>query len=158
MSKIFDYVRCKIFLTQGPDTVTTYFRSDFAASIVSIAAGIVILGAYLGLWWHPPETGIGLYWRVGIATVLIVITLIGVGIILGITNRNAPARDEREALVGLYAMRNACYGYAGGVALVFLHAFDGLTPMDIAHAMIGIITGAEVVRVISLILYLRRGV
>jgi len=138
--------------------MTTYFRSDFIASIVSIAAGTLILGAYLGLWWHPPETGIGLYWRVGVATALIVITMIAVGIALGIANRNAPKSDEREALVGLYAMRNSCYAYAGGVAFVFLHAFDGLSPMDIAHAMIGIIIGAEVVRVISLILYLRRGV
>ena len=138
--------------------MTTYFRSDFIASIVSIAAGTLILGAYLGLWWHPPETGIGLYWRVGLATALIVITMIAVGITLGIANRNAPKSDEREALVGLYAMRNSCYAYAGGVAFVFLHAFDGLSPMDIAHAMIGIIIAAEVVRVISLILYLRRGV
>ena len=138
--------------------MTTYLRSDFIASLVSILAGVVILGAYLGLWWHPPETGLTLYWRIGLAVALIVITMIGVGIFLGMANRNAPRSDEREALVGLYAMRNTCYAYAGGVAFVFLHAFDGLSPMDVAHAMIGIIVGAELVRVISLVWYLRRGV
>ena len=66
--------------------------------------------------------------------------------------------DEREALVGVYAMRNTCYAYSGGVALVFLRAFDGMTAMDVAHAMIGIIVGAEIVRVASLVWYLRRGV
>lgn len=138
--------------------MTTYFRSDFIASLVSILAGVIILGAYLGLWWAPPLSGMALYWRVGTAVALIVITMIGVGILLGIANRKAPQSDEREALIGLYAMRNTCYAYAGGVAFVFLHVFDGLSAMSFAHAMIGIIVGAEIVRVASLVWYLRRGV
>lgn len=138
--------------------MTTYFRTDFIASLVSILTGIVILGAYLGLWWQAPETGVELYWRIGVGVVLIVITMIVVGIFLGMVNRKSQKIDEREALVGLYAMRNTCYAYAAGVAYVFLHAFDGLSQMDVAHAMIGIIVGAEVVRVVSLAWYLRRGV
>ncbi len=138
--------------------MTTYFRFDFIASLISIAAGIIILGAYLGLWWHPPETGLVLYWRVGVAVGLMVIIMIVAGTLLGIANRKAQQSDEREALVGLYAMRNTCYAYAGGVAYVFLHTFDPLSTMSMAHALIGIITGAEIVRVCSLVWYLRRGV
>ncbi|MEZ5999257.1 hypothetical protein [Hyphomonas sp.] len=138
--------------------MTTYFRSDFIASLISILAGVIILGAYLGLWWHPPETGMILYWRVGVAVALIVVAMICVGIFLGVANRKAPQSDEREALVALYAMRNTCYAYAGGVAFTFLHAFDGLGVMDVAHAMIGIIVFAEAVRVISLAWYLSRGI
>ena len=138
--------------------MTTYFRSDFIASLVSILGGGVILGAYLGLWWHPPANGIELYVRIGIAVVLIVIAMIAVGILLGVSDRDGLKSDEREALVGVYAMRNTCYAYSGGVALVFLRAFDGMTAMDVAHAMIGIIVGAEIVRVASLVWYLRRGV
>lgn len=137
--------------------MTNFFRIDVAASLFAIIAGILHLGAYFGLWWTPVENGMELYWRVGISVVLIVIGVIVVSIISASTNRDAPESDEREAMVQFKAIRNLAFAYSGGLAIIFMEAFDGVSdPMALAHAVIGVFIGAEAIRLASLFWYLRQ--
>lgn len=138
--------------------MTNYFRVDIAASLFAIAAGIIHLGAWFGFWWSTPISGTDLYWRVGISVALIVIAVIGVGIFSGITNRDAPSSDEREIHISFRAMRNMLFVYSGGLAILFMEAFAGVSePMALAHSVIGIFIFAEVVRLFSLAYYARQG-
>lgn len=138
--------------------MTNFFRIDVAASLFAIIAGILHIGAYFGLWWSPAETGIQLYWRVGISVVFIVIAVIIVSIISASTNRDAPQTDEREAMIQFKALRNLAFTYSGGLAIILMEAFDGVSdPMALAHAVIGIFIGAEAVRLLSLGWYMNKG-
>lgn len=137
--------------------MTNYFRIDVAASLFALIAGIVHLGAYWGFWWSPPETGNELFLRVGISVALIVVAVIIVASVSAATNKDAPAGDERETRVAFKAMRNMLFAYSGGLAILFMEAFAGVsTPMNLAHAVIGIFIGAELVRLPSLWWYLRQ--
>lgn len=137
--------------------MTNFFRIDLTASLLAISAGIIHLGAYWGLWWTPPASAIELYWRVGISIGLMIIAIIGVTIASTLTNRRAPASDERENSVLMRAMRNMLLIYSGGLAIIFMEAFDGMRdPMALAHSVIGIFILAEVIRVTSLWWYFRQ--
>ena len=137
--------------------MTNFFRVDLAASVFAIIAGIVHLGAYWGFWWTPAETGTQLFWRVGISVALIIVATIIVASVSAATNKDAPTADEREARVQFKAMRNMLFAYSGGLAILFMEAFAGVsTSMNLAHAVIGIFIGAELVRLPSLWWYLRQ--
>ena len=138
--------------------MTSFFRIDIVASVLAILVGLFNLGAYWGLYWTPPETGAELHLRVGISVGVIIVLTIIVSIIIAIANRDAPESDEREALIALRAARNAMYIFAGGVAYIFLDAFEGHTPMSFAHLAIGIFVLAETIRLASLAYYTRKGV
>tara|TARA_Y100000052_G_scaffold13882_1_gene13468 strand:+ start:132380 stop:132799 length:420 start_codon:yes stop_codon:yes gene_type:complete len=136
--------------------MTNFFRVDVAASVFAIIAGIIHLGAYWGFWWSPAETGAELFWRVGITVACIVIATIIVASVSAATNKDAPAADERESRVQFKAMRNMLFAYSGGLAILFMESFAGVSePMALAHAVIGIFIFAELVRLPSLWVYLR---
>lgn len=138
--------------------MTNFLRVDLAASTLAILAGLIHLGAYWGLWWYPAETGVELYWRVGVSVALIVVGCIIVGILAASLNRDAPASDELENQANYRAMRNSLFTYSGGLAIIFMEAFETMTPMNLAHTVIGVFILAEIVRIISLTWYLKRGV
>ncbi len=138
--------------------MTSLFRIDIVASVLAILAGLFNLGAYWGLFWTPPASGEELHLRIGISVAIIIVITVIAAILIGIANRDAPESDEREALIGLRASRNAMYIFAGGVTIIFLDAFEGHSPMDFAHMAIGIFVLAEAVRLASLLHYIRKGV
>jgi len=138
--------------------MTNFLRVDLTASALAIIAGVIHLGAYWGLWWHPAETGTELYWRVGISVGFIVVGCTIVGILTGVFNKEAPASDELEDQVNYRAMRNSLFTYSGGLAIIFMEAFDTMQPMNLAHAVIGVFIAAEIVRMTSLGYYLKRGI
>ena len=136
--------------------MTNFFRVDVAASIFAIIAGVLHLGAYWGLWWSPPTSGTELFWRVGVSVAAIVVGTVVVAIVSGATNRGAPASDERESSVQFKAMRNMLFAYSGGLAILFMDAFNDFNGgMPMAHMIIGIFIFAELVRLPSLWWYLR---
>lgn len=138
--------------------MTNFLRADIAAALMAILAGVIHIGAYWGLWWSPPETGTAFYWRIGISVTLIVIGCIIVGIATAITNKNAPASDEREDQANFRTMRNSMFIYAGGLAIIMMEAFgDMASSMALAHSVIGIFVVSEIVRIASLTYYLNRG-
>ena len=51
--------------------MTIFFRVDVAASLFAILAGALHIGAYFGFWWSAPETGMELFWRVGVSVAII---------------------------------------------------------------------------------------
>ncbi len=138
--------------------MTNFLRVDLTASSLAILAGVIHLGAYWGLWWHPAETGTELYWRVGISIAFVVIGCIIVGILAAVLNKEAPASDELEDQVNYRAMRNSLFTYSGGLAIIFMEAFETMQPMNLAHAVIGVFIAAEIVRIASLTWYLKRGI
>ena len=83
--------------------------------------------------------------------------VLAVSVITSITDKTEmPTVDERESRIQFKAMRNMLYAYSGGLAIIFLEAFDGLTdPMALAHAVIGVFIGGEIIRLPSLWWYLR---
>ena len=137
--------------------MTTNFRADVYSAGFAILAGLFHLGAYWGFWWEAPETAMSLYWRIGVTVVLLVIVAIIVGIISGIKNKDAAQVDERESIVGMKAMRNVTYVYAGTLAIVFMEAFEISDPMLLAHGIIGAFVIGELARMASLYLYLKQG-
>lgn len=139
--------------------MTHFLRADISSACIAILVGILHLGAYWGLWWHPAETGTELYWRIGLSVVAMVIVAILVGIWSAVTNRTAPASDEREDQANFRTMRNSMFVYAGGLAIILMEAFGDMTnSMALAHAVIGIFVVAEIVRLASLAWYLNRSV
>ena len=70
-------------------------------------------------------------------------------------NRDAPETDERESSIQLLAMRNMLFVYSGGLAIIFMEAFAAMTPMVLAHSVIGVFVAAELVRLPSLYWYMR---
>lgn len=157
MLKIFNHI-CRRFLTfmiGCEDKMTSFFRVDVAASVFAIVAGILHLGAFWGLWWSPASTGNELFYRVGISIGLIVAGSILVAILSTMLNRDAPETDERESSIQLLAMRNMLFVYSGGLAIIFMEAFAAMTPMVLAHSVIGVFVAAELVRLPSLYWYMR---
>ena len=137
--------------------MTIFFRVDVAASLFAILAGVLHIGAYWGFWWSVPETGTELFWRMGVSVAIMIALIIAVSVITSITDKTEmPTVDERESRIQFKAMRNMLYAYSGGLAIIFLEAFDGLTdPMALAHAVIGVFIGGEIIRLPSLWWYLR---
>ena len=138
--------------------MTIFFRVDVAASLFAILAGALHIGAYFGFWWSAPETGMELFWRVGVSVALMIVMIMLISIVTSITDKTEmPTVDERESRVQFKAMRNMLYMYSGGLAIIFMEAFDGLTdPMALAHAVIGVFVVGELIRLPSLWWYLRQ--
>ena len=138
--------------------MTSSFRADFYSGSVAILAGIVHLGAYWGWWWSPPENGTALYWRIGFTIVLLVVVAIAVGIASAMVNQGASEVDERETLISARSLRNVAFIYSGALAIILIEAFGDMTPMTLAHGVIAAFVVGEVVRLLSMIYYIRRGV
>lgn len=139
--------------------MTTFLRVDLTASFLAMLAGIIHLGAFWGLWWTPPHSGPELYWRVGISIALIIIAVILIAIVTSLLNRDAPESDEFEDQANYRTMRNSMFVYAGGIAIIFMEAFEDMAnPMVLAHTVIGIFVLSEIVRLSSLTYYLKKGV
>ena len=137
--------------------MTMNFRIDVTASTCSLLAGLIHIGAYQGWWWTPPSSGTDLFWRLGGSVVLIVIAVIIVATVVRASNADAPERDERETQAGLKAAYNTAMAFSGGVTLLLIYAFTPLSPMLLAHSLIGVICLAELTRLSSLLYYLNRG-
>ena len=137
--------------------MTINFRIDVTASICALLAGLIHIGAYLRWWWTPPASGSDLFWRLGISVALIVIAVIVAATVVRASNADAPERDERETQAGLKAAYNTAMAFSGGVTLLLIYAFTPLSPMLLAHSLIGVICVAELTRLSSLLYYLNRG-
>ena len=87
-----------------------------------------------------------------------IVMIIAISIVTSITDKTEmPTVDERESRVQFKAMRNMLFVYSGGLAIIFMEAFDGLIdPMALAHAVIGVFVVGELIRLPSLWWYLRQ--
>lgn len=137
--------------------MTNYLRIDVVVGLLAIIGGLVLIGAYLGLWWSVPATGLEIYTRIVGVVVLMVVAAIALSIVVTISDRDNIASDERETGIQLKAMRNTVFAFAGGNAIILMEAFDFADPMQLVHACIGVAIGAEAVRLASLIYYMQMG-
>lgn len=138
--------------------MTVFFRVDVAASVFAILAGSYHLSVFAGWIGSVPVGALDLFWRLGwsVAAVVVLTVLFAIGV--AAFERDGPARDEREVQLEFRATRNTGMVYAFGLITLLWNAFRLADPMQLAHAVIAILVLAELVRLGSLAVYLRRAI
>lgn len=116
-------------------------------------------GTVFELWGSAPETRVDFFIRIGIIVIgSIVASIIGAIITTVLTGKEDFEPDEREALVLRKAELAGYYSLAACICYLMWRAFDPLSPMQIANALLAAFTWSEFVKLVAGFVLLRRGV
>ena len=122
---------------------------------INLAAIVLVYGFYAyGIWGAPPTRLGAIAVLIGSTIGMIVISIAGhIAIAIG---QRPEVVDERDMLVGLRSARNGFHALAAGVwTLIFLAIALPGPPILLAYAALSVFVLAEVVRLISALVYYR---
>jgi len=137
--------------------------SSHIKMVVFLSLGLLAVlvwhfGTVFGVFGEAPATQTEFFLRIGIIIVAFLIASAVVAAMVGSRDENAVLPDEREELIELKAERHGAIVIYLGLFCVMWLAFKPLTPMQIANAILGVMCLAEIVKIVSGLILLRRGV
>ena len=138
--------------------MSSYVKMVFSLSLVFLAAIGWHFGTVLGWFGSPPATQAAFFWRIGIILVGFLVLSVGCAAFLGKRDKVSPLPDEREEKIDMLAERNGVLAIYAGLLVLMWFVFTPLEPMQVANGILVVVCFTEIVKLVSALFYLKRGV
>jgi|GEM_PF-5587331 len=131
--------------------------------VIFLSLGLLVLmawhfGTVLGFFGTAPATRAEFFMRIWIFALLFLGSSIATAGLIAARDKDAVQPDEREKLIELKAEHHGAIVVFFGLIFLMWIAFEPLTPMQTANAILAVICIGELTKIISGLMSLRRGV
>lgn len=137
--------------------------SNHIKMVVFLSIGLLIVFGWhfatvFGFIGTPPQSQTEFFLRIGVIFVAFLALSAVTATLISAKDESEVMPDEREEKIELKAERNGSVVVYLGLLVVMWLVFTPLTPMQTANAILGVVCVAELIKIVSGLLYLKKGV
>ena len=138
--------------------MSAHIKMVFFLSLSLLAVFGWHFATVLGIFGTAPATQSAFFIRLGLILGGFIIVAIITSILVQKRDENAALPDEREEKIEMLAERNGMLAIYAGLLVLMWMAFSPLTPMQMANGILAVVCFNEIIKLVSALYYLRRGV
>lgn len=132
--------------------------------VVYLSSGLLLVFGWhfatvFGVLGPTPQTRGEFFIRFGaLVTIFIVASAVTAALIASKVGEDEVEPDEREKIIGLKAERNGSVTVMLSLFILMWLVFQPMSPMAIANSILAILCIGEIVKIVSGLIYLRKGI